>query len=57
MNASYDGTVGGQPPYDPWMMVSLLLYSYCVGVVSSRKAMSYGRMAKRSGELKSEIWD
>lgn len=34
---SYDGSSGGQPPYDPEMMVSLLLYAYCVGIVSSRK--------------------
>lgn len=33
----YDGTGGGQPPYDPEMMVSLLLYGYCVGIPSSRK--------------------
>jgi len=33
----YDGTRGGQPPYDPRMMVSLLIYAYCVGVFSSRK--------------------
>jgi transposase len=28
---------GGQPPYHPKMMVSLLLYAYCVGLPSSRK--------------------
>ena len=28
---------GGQPPYHPKMMVSLLIYAYCVGVPSSRK--------------------
>ena len=33
----YDGRRGGQPPYDPRMMVGLVLYSYCVGVPSSRK--------------------
>ncbi len=33
----YNGTAGGQPPYDPEMMVSLLLYGYCVGIPSSRK--------------------
>jgi transposase len=32
-----DGSQGGQPPYEPRMMVSLLLYAYCVGVPSSRK--------------------
>jgi transposase len=34
---SYDGTRGGYPAYDPGMMVTLLIYAYCVGVVSSRK--------------------
>ena len=34
---SYDGTKGGQPPFDPKMMTGLLLYAYCVGVASSRK--------------------
>jgi transposase len=33
----YDATKGGQPPYDPRMMVGLLLYAYCVGIFSSRK--------------------
>ncbi len=28
---------GGQPAYDPQMMVSLLLYGYCVGIASSPK--------------------
>ena len=35
--ASYDSTQGGQPPYDPRMMVNLILYAYCVGIPSSRK--------------------
>ncbi|RLB91599.1 MAG: IS1182 family transposase, partial [Deltaproteobacteria bacterium] len=35
--ADYDGSSGGQPPYDPEMMVGLLLYGYCVGLPSSRK--------------------
>ena len=34
---SYDSTQGGQPPFHPRMMLVLLLYSYCVGVFSSRK--------------------
>ena len=34
---SYEGTGRGQPPYDPAMMVSLLLYAYCIGVASSRQ--------------------
>src|SRR5579863_4178408 len=27
----------GQPPYDPLLMTKLLVYSYCVGVFSSRR--------------------
>ena len=34
---TYDGARGGRPPFHPQMMVSLLLYAYCVGVPSSRK--------------------
>jgi len=34
---SYDGIKGGQPAFDPKMMVGLLLYAYCVGLPSSRK--------------------
>jgi transposase len=36
----YDSTQGGQPPFHPRMMLVLLLYSYCVGVFSSRKIMA-----------------
>ena len=35
--ASYDGSKGGKPPYNPTMMTTLLFYSYCIGVFSSRK--------------------
>jgi transposase len=35
--AAYNGDKGGQPPFDPRMMVGLLLYGYCVGTVSSRR--------------------
>jgi len=35
----YDSEKGGQPPFHPRMMLVLLLYSYCVGVFSSRKIM------------------
>lgn len=31
------GGVGGQPPYDPRLMVKILLYGYCTGCHSSRK--------------------
>jgi transposase len=34
---SYDSSRGGQPPFAPKMMTSLLLYAYCVGIPSSRK--------------------
>ena len=37
MYQSYDNAKGGQPPYSPTMMVSMLLYAYCMGVYSSRK--------------------
>jgi len=33
----YDSSEGGQPPFDPKMMVSLLFYAYCIGLPSSRK--------------------
>jgi transposase len=36
--AEYEkGGAGGQPPYDPRMMVKLLLYGYCTGCHSSRR--------------------
>jgi transposase len=35
--ASYEMETRGQPPFDPGLLVCLLLYSYCVGVYSSRK--------------------
>jgi transposase len=34
---SYEVETRGAPPFDPAMLVCLLLYSYCVGVFSSRK--------------------
>lgn len=33
----YDASRGGQPAYDPQMMVGLVIYAYCVGLPSSRK--------------------
>jgi transposase len=33
----YEDESRGAPPFDPTMMVCLLLYAYCVGVFSSRK--------------------
>ena len=38
--AQITGTYGserGQPPFDPTMMTTLLLYSYCCGIYSSRR--------------------
>src|SRR6059036_358140 len=35
--APYEQETRGAPPYDPAMMVCLLLYAYCVGVFSSRR--------------------
>jgi transposase len=35
--APYEDETRGAPPFDPQMMVCLLLYAYCVGVFSSRK--------------------
>jgi len=35
--ANYDNARGGQPPYHPMLMVSLLVYCYCMGIASSRK--------------------
>jgi transposase len=35
--APYEQETRGAPPFDPALMVCLLLYAYCVGVFSSRK--------------------
>ena len=35
--APYEEETRGAPPYDPAMMLCLLMYAYCVGVFSSRK--------------------
>jgi transposase len=35
--APYERETRGAPPFDPAMMVCLLLYAYCVGVFASRK--------------------
>jgi transposase/IS5 family transposase len=45
----YDSSKGGQPPFDPKMMVSLLFYAYCIGLPSSRKIekATYERVAFR----------
>jgi transposase len=38
---SYESEMGGKPPYHPRMMLVLLLYSYCLGVFSSRKIVAH----------------
>lgn len=35
--ASYSVELRGQPPYDPAMMVKILVWGYCVGIRSSRR--------------------
>jgi len=35
--ASYDGSRGGRPGFDPRLLAGLLIYGYCVGLTSSRK--------------------
>src|SRR5262244_2592680 len=35
--APYEDETRGAPPFDPAMMVCLLLYAYCIGVFSSRQ--------------------
>src|SRR5712691_10101891 len=35
--APYETETRGAPPFDPAMMVCLLLYAYCVGVFASRE--------------------
>ena len=37
VHAVYGEEKRGQPPYDPRLMIKLLLYGYCTGVFSSRR--------------------
>src|ERR1019366_8063531 len=37
VHAVYGGEKRGQPPYDPRLMIKLLVYGYCTGVFSSRR--------------------
>src|SRR6202163_3170732 len=37
LDAVYGDEPRGQPPYDPRMMTTVLVYGYCVGVFSSRR--------------------
>ena len=41
--------VKGQPPYDPRLMVRVLLYGYCVGVRSSRELERVSFPSNRGG--------
>ena len=36
-DAPFEKTLRGQPPYDPRLMVKLLIYGYTVGIPSSRR--------------------
>ena len=50
--APYEDETRGAPPFDPAMMVCLLLYAYCVGVFSSRKiALACEPLSGTSGEI------
>lgn len=40
IEAVYEKDDRGQPPYHPRMMTKILVYSYCIGVFSSRKIQS-----------------
>src|ERR1035437_6512479 len=37
VHAVYGEEKRGQPPYDPRLMIKLLVYGYCTGVFSSRR--------------------
>ncbi|KPL27396.1 MAG: transposase, partial [Acidithiobacillales bacterium SM1_46] len=39
ITAKYEQEERGYPPYNPRMMVALLIYAYCRGIFSSRKIM------------------
>src|ERR1035441_4717864 len=54
---SYEGDGRGLAAYQPAMMVRLLLYGYCLGVVSSRKMerATHEDVAFRSEEHTSEL--
>jgi hypothetical protein len=38
----YDSSKGGQPPFDPRMMVGLLFYSYCIGLRPHTSELHFG---------------
>src|SRR5207253_10345508 len=41
IESMYEEDDRGQPPYHPRMMTKILLYGYCVGVLSSRKIQKH----------------
>src|ERR1700674_1723392 len=45
------GGGAGRPPYEPEMMVALLLYAYCCRLRSSRRIEAQGRTDGVSGDL------
>ncbi|RLT11552.1 MAG: transposase, partial [Planctomycetota bacterium] len=47
----YDSEKGGKPPYHPRMMLVLLLYSYCIGVFTSRSLAGLIRMTVSNATL------
>src|ERR1700688_3606616 len=53
LDAVYGDEQRGQPPYDPRMMTKVLVYGYCVGVFSSRRASTrYARFGPATVTLK-----
>ena len=51
--APYEAETRRAPPFDPKMMVCLLLYAYCVGVFSSRKI---AQAAERNFKFHCHSW-
>src|SRR5881397_872542 len=50
-SAPYEDETRGAPPFDPAMMVCLLLYASCVGVFASRKRAQAGERNRAFGAL------
>lgn len=47
IGAPYERELRGMPPYDPQLMVTLLLYGYCVGVPLAAKVAELLAAAER----------
>ena len=54
--APYEEETRGAPPFDPKMMVCLLLYAYCVGVFCSMRTVWGSFRAARSPRRASATW-